>query len=52
MTDQERWEILRRAAIESAKKDLLDALLKATGLDKYIADAIEAHERQQHDQYD
>ena len=40
MTDQERWEILQRAAVETAKKDLLDALLKATGLDEYIAKAI------------
>jgi hypothetical protein len=52
MTDNERWEILQREATRQAKADLLKALLDATGLDEYIAEAIASHERQSHDMPD
>jgi hypothetical protein len=47
--DARRWEILQAAADKRAKEQLLAALLAATGLDEYIAEAIAAHERQLHD---
>ena len=49
MTDDEKWVILQREVGRKAKKELLDALLLATGLGEYIAEAIESHERQMHD---
>jgi len=49
MTDDEKWAILQREVGRKAKKELLDALLLATGLGEYIAEAIESHERQMHD---
>jgi hypothetical protein len=47
--EKRRWEILQAAADKRAKEQLLAALLAATGLDEYIAEAIAAHERQHHD---
>ena len=49
MTDEEKWRILQQEAQRKARQDLLDALLKSTGLDEYIADAIANHERQAHE---
>ena len=48
MTDDERWKRLQEQAVKTAKRELLDALLKTTGLDEYIADLIADHERQSH----
>jgi hypothetical protein len=48
ITDEQRWEILQREADRKAKSELLAALLAATGLDEYIANAITAHELQNH----
>lgn len=47
--DDEKWKILQEVAESKAKQELLATLLLATGLDKYIWDAIESHERQMHD---
>ena len=43
------WQLLQQVAQKNAKRDLLEALLKALGLDEYIADRIADHERQYHD---
>jgi hypothetical protein len=48
MTDNDKWRLLQEQAEKMAKKSLLDALLLATGLDKYIADRIADHEHQSH----
>jgi hypothetical protein len=48
MTDEEKWQSLQKIAADMAKKDLLDALLRATGLDEYIAARIADHEQQSH----
>lgn len=50
MTNKEKLEILQKQldAERTAKKELLDALLLATGLDEYIAQAISNHEEQCH----
>ncbi len=50
MTDQEKWRILQASAEQRAKEQLLEALLKSTGLDEYIADAIAQHEKQSHNE--
>jgi len=49
MNEKEKWDSLQRLAVERAKKELLDALLLAIGLDEYIAEKIKSHESQMHD---
>jgi hypothetical protein len=48
ITDNERWIRLQEQAEKRAKENLLAALLEATGLDEYIAEAIEMHCVQNH----
>ena len=49
MDDDQKWSLLQREAERNARRELLEALLAATGLDEYIASAIGAHERQNHE---
>ena len=52
MNDKERLAIWYDRAKRNAKEEILEAFIKAIGLDKYIEQEIEKHERAYHDQGD
>ena len=47
--DEQKWIRLQELAMKMAKKELLETLLKSTGLDEYISSLINTHEQQYHD---